>query len=70
LNDDKEFQFVDGMWVYLKKGQHENIDDINKIVKKSQKLEEENTAVNMKMDIMLDLLAELMTENETLKAKN
>lgn len=64
LSDDKEFQFIDGVWMNLKKNQHENVDDVGKLIKKNQKLEEENAMMNVKMDIMLDLLSECVSEKE------
>lgn len=69
LHDDKELRFVDGVWMNLKKSHLENIDDVSKLHKVKQKLEEENSMYQIKMDILLDLLSECISERETSNKK-
>jgi hypothetical protein len=66
LSGEKEFQFVDGVWMGLKKSQPEAIDDITRIVRTNKRLEEENAMLNVKMDIMLDLLTECVAEKDAM----
>jgi len=69
LSDDKELRFVDGTWMSLKKGTTDNIDDVVKLQKQKQKLEDENSMYAVKMDIMLDLLSECVSEVDLMSKK-
>lgn len=69
LNNEKELQFVDGIWISVKKNQQQYEDDVAKLVKDNKRLENENTALNVKMDIMLDLLTECISEKEAIMKK-
>lgn len=64
LNDDKELRFVDGVWLSMNKNQPEGIDDVARLQKAKQKLEEENHMLQVKMDVLLDLLTESMSEKD------
>lgn len=64
LNNEREIQFVDGTWISIKKNQPEGSDDVEKLVKENKRLENENQVLNVKMDIMLDLLTECISEKE------
>lgn len=64
LSDKNTLKFVNGVWMVLRKNQAENVDDAIELVRTNQKLEEENTMLTAKMDIMLDLLSETLVEKE------
>lgn len=64
LSDKNTLKFVNGVWMVLKKNQAENVDDAIELVRTNQKLEEENTMLTAKIDIMLDLLSETLVEKE------
>lgn len=69
LSGERELQFVDGVWISLKPSQNDTVDDIAKLVREKKKLENENTMLNVKMDIMLDLLTECVSEKEAILRK-
>lgn len=67
LCDEKTLRFVDGVWMSLKKNHTaEHVDDVSKLHKTNQKLDEENIMLTAKMDILLDLLSEALAERETM----
>eukprot|EP00099_Drosophila_melanogaster_P023266 NP_650989.6 chibby, isoform E [Drosophila melanogaster] len=62
----KELRFADGIWMHsTRKG---DVDDMLRLNKKFRALEEENNMCNLKIEVMLDLLAEA-TELSELKPK-
>lgn len=69
LSGEKEFQFVDGIWISLKRNQNEAVDDVTRMARANKKLEDENAMLNVKMDIMLDLLTECVTEKDAILRK-
>lgn len=63
LTDEKSIKFVDGVWLVLKKNQiQENVDDASELLRTNQNLQEKNAMLNAKLDILLDLMAETLTE--------
>ncbi|EDW84655.1 uncharacterized protein Dwil_GK14229 [Drosophila willistoni] len=61
----KELRFADGIWMHSsRKG---DVDDMLRLNKKFRALEEENNMCNLKIEVMLDLLAEHATELNELK---
>ncbi|XP_001994431.3 protein chibby homolog 1 [Drosophila grimshawi] len=59
----KELRFADGIWMHsARKG---DVDDMLRLNKKFRALEEENNMCNLKIEVMLDLLAEQATEQAT-----
>ncbi|XP_017124158.1 protein chibby homolog 1 isoform X1 [Drosophila gunungcola] len=63
----KELRFADGIWMHSsRKG---DVDDMLRLNKKFRALEEENNMCNLKIEVMLDLLAEHATELNELKPK-
>lgn len=62
LSDKNTLKFVNGVWMVLKKNQATDFDDAVELVKTNQKLEEEKTMLTAKMDILLDLLSETISE--------
>jgi len=69
LSNEKELQFVDGEWISIKKSQQEGFDDVARLVRENKRLENENSTLNVKMDIMLDLLTECISEKEAITKK-
>lgn len=69
LSNEKELQFVDGEWISIKTNQQDGFDDVAKLVRENKKLENENSTLNVKMDIMLDLLTECISEKEAIAKK-
>lgn len=65
LSDKNTLKFVNGVWMVMKKNQG-NVNDAIELVKTNQRLEEENTMLTAKMDILLDLLSETLLEKEKL----
>lgn len=64
----KELRFADGIWMHsARKG---DVDDMLRLNKKFRALEEENNMCNLKIEVMLDLLAEHATELNELKPKD
>ncbi|XP_001358155.4 protein chibby homolog 1 [Drosophila pseudoobscura] len=63
----KELRFADGIWMHSsRKG---DVDDMLRLKKKFRVLEEENNMSNLKMEFMLDLLAEQASELNELKPR-
>ncbi|EDW23787.1 GL23797 [Drosophila persimilis] len=63
----KELRFADGIWMHsTRKG---DVDDMLRLKKKFRVLEEENNMSNLKMEFMLDLLAEQASELNELKPR-
>ncbi|SPP82945.1 protein chibby homolog 1 [Drosophila guanche] len=61
----KELRFADGIWMHSsRKG---DVDEMLRLKKKFRVLEEENNMSNLKMECMLDLLAEQASELKELK---
>ena len=69
LSNERELQFVDGEWISIKKSQQEGFDDVGRLVRENKRLENENSTLNVKMDIMLDLLTECISEKEAIAKK-
>ncbi|XP_055384957.1 protein chibby homolog 1 [Condylostylus longicornis] len=65
--NNKELKFIDGMWIYLNK--KNDLDDIQKLNKKLKHIEEENNINQVKVEILLDLLTESVSEIDLLKHK-
>lgn len=56
----KELRFADGIWIYsIRKS---DLDDVTRINRRLKAVEEENNMCNVKIDVLLDLLAEHATE--------
>ena len=60
---------MDGEWINIKKSQQEGFDDVARLVRENKRLENENSTLNIKMDIMLDLLTECISEKEAITKK-
>lgn len=58
--DDKELKFIDGIWIEVSK--KANCDDISRLLQKIKSLEEENNLNQIKIEVLLDLLAENASE--------
>ncbi|CAG9798175.1 unnamed protein product [Chironomus riparius] len=69
LSNERELQFVDGEWISINKSQQEEFDDTARLVRENKRLENENSTLNVKMDIMLDLLTECISEKEAIAKK-
>ncbi|XP_030371151.1 protein chibby homolog 1 [Scaptodrosophila lebanonensis] len=61
----KELRFADGIWMHS--ARKNDVDDMLRLNKKFRALEEENNMCNLKIEVMLDLLAEHATELNQLK---
>lgn len=60
---DREFRFVDGLWIQHSTGKSTtamNVDDLVKLKGKMDRLEQENNLLQIKVDILIDLLTEKM----------
>lgn len=71
LLNDKELNFVDGIWIqHLAKGHtvartaELNVDDLLKLKGKMDRLEQENNLLQVKVDILTDLLTENLCKDE------
>ncbi|KAH8406719.1 hypothetical protein KR222_007765 [Zaprionus bogoriensis] len=63
----KTLRFADGIWMHsVRKG---DVSDMMALNRKFRALEEENNMCNLKIEVMLDLLAEHATELNELKPK-
>lgn len=63
----KKLRFAEGIWMHsVRKG---DINEMMELNKKFRALEEENNMCNLKIEVMLDLLAEHATELNELKPK-
>lgn len=63
----KKLRFAEGIWMHsTRKG---DVNDMMALNKKYRALEEENNMCNLKVEVMLDLLAEHATELNELKPK-
>ncbi|XP_065371946.1 protein chibby homolog 1 [Calliphora vicina] len=61
----KELRFADGIWIYAtRKG---DVDDVVRLNRRLKALEEENNMCDLKIEVLLDLLAEHATELNSLK---
>lgn len=68
LTDEKSLKFVNGVWLVLKKSQTTgNVDDAAELLQENQNLQEKNSMMNAKLDILLDLMAETLTEKDYMK---
>lgn len=56
----KEFKFIEGSWIAVNKGASGSIDDVTKLKHKLSHLEEENNLNKIKVEVLLDMLAENM----------
>ncbi|TDG50454.1 hypothetical protein AWZ03_003043 [Drosophila navojoa] len=63
----KKLRFADGIWMHS--AHKADVDDMLRLNKKFRALEEENNMCNLKIEVMLDLLAEHATELNDLKPK-
>lgn len=61
----KELRFADGIWIYsIRKG---DVDEVIRLNRRIKSLEEENNMCDLKIEVLLDLLAEHATELNSLK---
>lgn len=68
LTDEKSLKFVNGVWLVLKKSQAMgNADDASELLESNQNLQVKNAMLNAKLDILLDLMAETLTEKDLMK---
>lgn len=64
----KEVRFAEGIWLYAsRKG---DVDDFIRLNRRLKSLEEENNMSELKIEVLLDLLAEHATELNNLKRQN
>lgn len=56
----KEFKFIEGSWIAVNKGAG-SVDDVTKLKHKITHLEEENNLNKIKVEVLLDMLAENMS---------
>lgn len=74
LANDKELRFVDGMWIQqtttssghsvASRTTELNVDDLLKLKGKMDRLEQENNLLQVKVDILIDLLTENLCKDE------
>lgn len=68
LTNDKELRFVDGIWIqhsgHSKSTTELNVDDLLKLKGKMDRLEQENNLLQVKVDVLIDLLTENMCKEE------
>lgn len=67
LTNRKKLKFVDGTWIVTQQGA--DVDDVAVMRKRLQKLEEENNLNQIKVDVLLDMLTENLTELKILRNK-
>lgn len=67
LMNKKKLKFVDGTWILSQ--QSGDVDDIATMRKRLQKLEEMNNLNQIKVDILLDMLTENLSELKILRDK-
>ncbi|XP_063704210.1 protein chibby homolog 1 [Culicoides brevitarsis] len=65
----KEFKFIEGSWIAVTKGTS-SIDDVTKLKHKITHLEEENNLNKIKVEVLLDMLAENMSTVTTNSEKS
>lgn len=65
LTNKKKLKFIDGTWIVTQ--QPTDADDVTMMRKRLQKLEEENNLNQIKVDILLDMLTENLTELKILR---
>jgi hypothetical protein len=72
IDENSELRFVDGVWIGVNNGKESEIlSDVSRIKKKAAILEQENQMYQAKIDILLDLLTENISElNAIKKAEN
>lgn len=63
----KKLKFIDGTWILTQNSS--DIDDVGALKKKLQKLEEENNLNQIKVDVLLDMLTENLSELNILRNK-
>lgn len=62
----KELRFADGIWIHAtRKG---DVDEVVRLNRRLKSLEEENNMCDVKIEVLLDLLAEHATVINTLKS--
>lgn len=66
LANKKKLKFVDGTWIVTQQG---DLDDVIAMQKRLQKLEEENNLNQIKVDVLLDMLTENLSELKMLRKK-
>ncbi|TMW46051.1 hypothetical protein DOY81_008866 [Sarcophaga bullata] len=64
----KELRFADGIWIYASRKC--DVDEVVRINRRLKALEEENNMCELKIEVLLDLLAEHATEMNALKNNN
>lgn len=69
LDNGKELRFVDGIWLHNHPASSSNtaelkVDDLLKLKGKMDRLEQENNLLQVKVDILTDLLTEKICEEE------
>lgn len=67
LMNKKKLKFVDGTWILGQ--QSGDVDDVMAMRKRLQKLEEANNLNQIKVDILLDMLTENLSELKLLRDK-
>lgn len=65
----KHLKFVEGTWIQTQQSTYDT-DDITTMKRKVQKLEEENNLNQIKVDVLLDMLTENLSELSVLKNSN
>ncbi|XP_037954447.1 protein chibby homolog 1 [Teleopsis dalmanni] len=63
----KELRFVDGIWIQSTR--KSDVDDVLRLNRRVKQLEDENNTANLKIEVLLDLLAENTTELNSMKGK-
>lgn len=69
LSNEKELRFADGIWIQHSATGHSkttelNVDDLLKLKSKMDRLEQENNLLQVKVDLLIDLLTENMCKEE------
>lgn len=62
----KELRFADGIWIHASR--KSDVDDVVRVTRRLKALEEEKNMCDIKIEVLLDLLAEHATEINMLKA--
>lgn len=63
----KKLKFIDGTWILTQNSA--DVDDVGALKRKLQKLEEENNLNRIKVDVLLDMLTENLSEMNLLRNK-
>lgn len=70
IDESNELRFVDGEWITVTdRNRDVDVSDISRMKKKASILEQENQMLNAKIDILLDLLTENISELNAIKKK-